>query len=106
MSGDDDKEFKDLLTQLTAAEDPTELINGLPLEMVNKLNKELSPYEQRLEDQKGKPKKAVLLSLTHLRGDYIQRLTLTGIIGFLFAVSKEHEFPPEIKRWQPESQIR
>lgn len=102
MSADDDKEFKDLLAQLQSSPDPTELINGLPLETLNKLNKELSPYEQQLEDQKNKPRKAVLLSLTHLRQDYIQRLTLTGMVGFLFAVSKEHEFPPEIKRWQPE----
>lgn len=102
MSGEDDKEFKELLAQLQASPDATELIDKLPLDMLNKLNKQLSPYEQELEDLKNKPKKAVLLSLTHLSSDYIQRLTTTGMIGFLFAVSKEHEFPPEIKRWQPE----
>ena len=101
MANQEDEEFQKLLQQFK--DNPEQVdIEKIPIELVYKLNKELSPYENRgQDDAKNQIKKVAFLSITHLREDYIQRLTLTGIVGFLFQVAKEHEFDPSIRRWQP-----
>lgn len=97
---DQDKEFDTLLADLQANPSDANL-EKLSNEQLAALTKKLSPYEKRLPESEATVKTAALLSTTHLREDYQERLILTSLLGFLHTVAKEQKTPPEIKRWTP-----
>ena len=96
----DDPELQKLLEQLQENPD-SEALDKLPLETLNALNKKLDPYNQYNPDQKDTKQKTVLLSLTHLREDYQERLLTTSMIGFLYTVAKEYSPDAALRRWTP-----
>lgn len=102
MSNKSDKEFQDLLNK--ALKDPESInVDELSNEDILKLQKELNPVGSFVDPDAKNPNKqrAALLSIAHLREDYIQRLTLTSMIGFLFTVAREYSCPAELRRWIP-----
>jgi hypothetical protein len=46
-------------------------------------------------------KRIAAVSYTNLREDYLRRLTMTSLVGFIFQVFSEWEVPVEQRRWVP-----
>ena len=70
-------------------------------EQVLLLQKRLNPYSYVSESMNNSTtKKSVAASYTNLREDYIQRFTMTSLVGFLFRMVREWEVPPEDRRWR------
>jgi len=71
-------------------------------EQVMQLQKRLNPYASLAGPRpvEGR-KKVAVVSYTNLREDYLRRLTMTSLVGFLFQVYHEWEVPAPQRRWTP-----
>jgi outer membrane biosynthesis protein TonB len=98
--GADGADFKALVADILA--DP-ERINdeSISPEQVLELQKLLNPYAPYIPEDAGDAghKRSVAASCTNLRALYLQRFTMTALVGFLFRVADEWEVPEEVRRW-------
>lgn len=94
------EDFSALLKEFENSPDKIN-VESLTPEEVELLLKKCNPYGYVDNDAKDQKQKAAFLSITHLREQYIQRFTMTGLVGFLFAVLKEHTPKAETLRWEP-----
>jgi hypothetical protein len=97
--GDGEVDFEGLLADIL--ENPERVLDkDLTPEQILKLQRQLNPYAYVAGDA-GDPghQRAVALSYTNLREDYIRRFTMTGLVGFLFRMHDEWEPPPTSRRW-------
>jgi hypothetical protein len=82
-----------------------ERVNGADItpEQIFEIQKRLNPY-QSIPGVPREPERlrAVAAAYTNLRADYLQRLTMTALVGFLFRVHDEWEVPAEARRWRDE----
>jgi hypothetical protein len=95
-------EFETLLRDVS--ENP-EIINDtkrVSPEDVEALLKRMNPYAARAGPVPNPENKRVAVcSMTNLREDYLKRLTMTSLVGFLFQMHDEWEVPAERRRWLP-----
>ena len=100
---DDNSNFDSLLNDIL--ENP-ELIfqKDFSPEQLLKIQKKLNPYSSiassPIVDER---RKVVACSYTNLREDYLKRLTMTSLVGFLYQMYNEWEVEPIHRRWIPES---
>ncbi len=87
-------------------ENPEILLKSeLTAEQVLEIQKRLNPYAG-IAGPAPSPdhKKVAACSYTNLREEYLRRLTMTSLVGFLFQIFHEWEVPVEQRRWIPASQ--
>ena len=86
------------------------LQKNLSEEQLLKIQKRINPYSSitgpngpnssRTIDSK---KRTIVCSYTNLREDYLKRLTMTSLVGFIYQMYNEWSIEPEIRRWTPET---
>ncbi|GFR88153.1 protein B602L [Elysia marginata] len=70
-------------------------------EQVLALQKKMNPYAYVAGNTgSAEQKRSVAASYTNLRADYLQRFTMTSLVGFLFRMLEEWEVPVEVRRWK------
>jgi len=91
--------FADLLADIM--ENPERVLDkAITPEQVIELQKRLNPYAYVAGDaENAEHKRSVAASYTNLRADYLQRFTMTSLVGFLFRTLDEWEVPVESRRW-------
>ena len=94
-----DPSFNDLLADIM--ENPERLLSeDISPEQVLELQKRLNPYAYVTGDAgDADHKRSVAVSFTNLRAEYIQRFTMTSLVGYLFRMLNEWEVPAEARRW-------
>ena len=97
----DPAEFDKLVNNIL--EDPDILLTAdLTAEQILELQKRINPYSgiagAPLDPER---KRVIACSYTNLREDYLRRLTMTSLVGFLFQLEQEWEVPAEQRRWTP-----
>lgn len=98
-SSENPMSFEELLADIR--ENPERILEpSITPEQILALQKGLNPYAYVAGDS-GDPtrKRMVAASYTNLRADYLQRFTMTSLIGFLFRMLDEWEVPAEARRW-------
>ena len=105
MADLDDTDFDNLLNDIL--KNPELILQkDLTEEQLRKLQQKINPYSAitgsglAAEDEK---KKVVVCSYTNLREDYLKRLAMTSLVGFIFQIQHEYDIEPEQRRWTPES---
>lgn len=74
----------------------------LTSEQILEIQKRLNPYAGIAgTGTTGERKRIAAVSYTNLREDYLRRLTMTSLVGFLFQVQQEWEVPSEYRHWTP-----
>lgn len=63
------------------------------------LQKRLNPYSYVPATTDSERKRAVAVSYTNLRAEYLERFTMTSLVGFVFRMLDEWEVPAERRRW-------
>ncbi len=98
-AADAEPSFDALLADIL--ENPGRVLDkDLTPEQILGLQRQLNPYAYVAGDAADPgQKRAVALSYTNLREDYIRRFTMTGLVGFLFRMQEEWEPPPASRRW-------
>jgi hypothetical protein len=102
---EDPVDFDNLVNDIL--ENPELLLKtNLTAEQVLEVQKRLNPYAgiaapPAEEDMV----RVAACSYTNLREEYLRRLTMTSLVGFIFQVFKEWEVPAELRRWTPESKV-
>jgi hypothetical protein len=97
----DAADFDRLVSEIL--ENPEALLDpALTPEQILEIQQRLNPYA----GVAGPPpapgrKKVAACSYTNLREDYLRRLLMTGLVGFLFQMYHEWEVPAEQRRWVP-----
>ncbi len=91
-----DSEFDELLNAIL--EDPEKVLNkaDLDTDKIIALQKRLNPYGMKKTVQN----KFAAISQTNLVESYVRRLTMTGMVGFLYQMLEEYEIDPKLRRWQ------
>lgn len=102
VSAISESEFNNMLADIM--ENPEKLHDASLYsdEQILEIQKRLNPYggvagPPRAPDQK----KVAAVSYTNLREDYLRRLTMTSLVGFVFQMLTEWEVPAEARRWTP-----
>jgi hypothetical protein len=92
--------FEELLGDIM--ENPEKVLDkNITPEQVLALQKMMNPYAYVAGDTgDAERKRSVAASYTNLRADYIQRFTMTSLVGFLFRMLDEWEVPAEARRWK------
>lgn len=92
--------FEELLGDIM--ENPEKVLDeNITPEQVLVLQKMMNPYAYVAGDTgDAERKRSVAASYTNLRADYIQRFTMTSLVGFLFRMLDEWEIPAEARRWK------
>lgn len=102
VSATDDLDFDSLIEDVL--EHPEKLLkeDQLTADQVLAIQKRLNPYARiagpALESDQ---KRVVVCSYTNLREDFIRRMTMTSLVGFIFQLLHEWEVPVEARRWVP-----
>jgi hypothetical protein len=101
----DEAVFDEMLRDIMAN---PEKINDKTLyseEQILELQKRLNPYAGVAGPPRSVDHKRVAaVSYTNLREDYLRRLTMTSLVGFVFQMLTEWEVPAEARRWTPAAQ--
>ena len=97
----DPEEFDRLVGSIL--EDPDILLTAdLTAEQILALQKRINPYAgiagPPIDPER---KRVIACSYTNLREDYLRRLTMTSLVGFLFQIEQEWEVPADQRRWTP-----
>ena len=100
-----DVDFDNLLNDIL--ENPELILQkDLTEDQLRKLQQKINPYSsiagpgQCIEDDK---KKVIVCSYTNLREDYLKRLAMTSLVGFIYQMQHECSIEPEQRRWTPET---
>ena len=97
-----DKKFDELLKEIL--ENPDKLLDSsITNDQILEIQKRISPYVGIANDTHNvnDKKKVIAASYTNLREDYIQRFTMTSLVGFLFQLLHEWEVPANKRKWIP-----
>jgi len=71
-------------------------------EVLLRLQKAMNPYGGPTpEDSRPGHTRALAFSYTNQRENYIERFTMTTLVGFLFRMFREWEVPTDTRRWDP-----
>lgn len=92
--------FEDLLGDIM--ENPEKVLDKtITPDQVLALQKMMNPYAYVAGDTgDALRKRTAAASYTNLRADYLQRFTMTSLVGFLFRMLDEWEVPAEARRWE------
>ncbi len=84
-------------------ENPERILDAdLTPEQILELQKRLNPYAGVAgAPPDPKTKRVAACSFTNLREDYICRLSMTSLVGFVFQMLHEWEVPADARRWTP-----
>ena len=100
-----DPDFDNLLNDIL--QNPELILQkDLTEEQLRKLQQKINPYSAiagpglAAENDK---KKVVICSYTNLREDYLKRLAMTSLVGFIYQMQHECEIEPDQRRWTPET---
>ena len=98
---EDPTDFDQLVADIL--DNPEKLLDpGLTAEEVLEIQKRLNPYAGIAGTASGaEHKRVAACSYTNLREDYLRRLTMTSLVGYLFQMHHEWTVPPEARRWAP-----
>lgn len=81
----------------------------LTSEQLLELHRRIKPYAGiggAPEDEKADFKRIVAASFTNLKEDYIRRMTMTSLVGFIFQVYHEWTVPPAQRTWVPAAEAK
>jgi hypothetical protein len=81
----------------------------LTSEQLLELHRRIKPYASiggAPEDEKADFKRIVAASFTNLRERYIQRMTMTSLVAFIFQVYHEWAVPPAQRTWLPAVEVK
>ena len=106
MAGENSTDFAALVEEIL--ENPERLMDeSLTAEQILEIQKRMNPYAGIAAQPSGPDRlQVVACSYTNLREDYLRRLTMTSLVGFLFQLFQEWEVPAAQRRWVPASQKR
>jgi hypothetical protein len=92
--------FEDMLRGIMSGD--ASAIESASEEDLLRLQKAMNPYGGPTpEDSRPGHTRALALSYTNQREDYIERFTMTSLVGFLFRMYREWEVPSDARRWDP-----
>jgi hypothetical protein len=101
---DDDTDFAALMEEFIKNPDA---INEMTEAQVLELQRRFNPYGRIAGPAPDEERqRAVAVSYTNLREDYLRRLTMTSLVGFVFQMLHEWEVPADQRRWAPADQRR
>jgi hypothetical protein len=95
----DDTDFDKLLAEVM--KNPERLMSEeLSAEQIMELQKKMNPYAYVAGDAgDATHKRAVAASYTNMRADYLQRFTMTSLVGYAFRMHREWDVPKELCKW-------
>lgn len=94
-----DGDFEDLLASVLRGD--TAALDAADEKTLQRLGKALHPHSHVPRDERPEVRRALAASFTNLRETYIERFTVTALIGFLFRMHREWEVPDDACRWDP-----
>ena len=99
---DFDKLVADILENPERILDPS-----LDDDTVLAIQRQINPYA-RVAGPPPPPdrKRVIAASYTNLRENYLRRLSMTSLVGFLYQVLSEWDAPADVRRWHPEAAKR
>lgn len=94
-----DKLVEDILEHPDRILDP-----NITAEQILEVQKRLNPYASVAGPAPDKEhKRMIACCYTNLREDYLRRLNMTGLVGFIFQMLHEWEVPADQRSWIPEA---
>ena len=99
-----DQSFESLIADIT--ENPEKLLDpSITPEQILEIQKRMNPYAYVVKDSGSEGhKKTVAASYTNLRADYLQRFTMTAMVGYVFRMLDEWEAPVKVRQWEDEGE--
>jgi hypothetical protein len=95
----DEVEFQELLRGIKA--DPYNAkIDDLETDVIERLHKELNPYNNRVAPATDTKARQIIFSHTQLQEQYQRRFIMTSLVGFLYRILSEYEVPNTDRRWE------
>jgi hypothetical protein len=86
--------------------DPSKL-NQLSEEELQALHKKLSPYGVVKADPSDVGcKNATVVSVTNQRDEYMRRVLMTSLVGFVWTMQEEWEAPEELLKWKRDTRMQ
>lgn len=68
---------------------------------VEQLAEHIGPYSHVPKVEHESEVRTAIFSYTNLREEYLQNLTMTSLVGYIFRAHYEHKIPAEDRRWSP-----
>jgi len=98
------EDFDSLVQDLM--EHPENIMSAdLTTEQLLEIQKRINPYA-RIAGIKSEVKQTAAISCTNLREEYLRRLTMTSLVGFINQVASEWDVPVTSRKWVPESVVK
>ena len=95
----DEVEFQNLLSGIKA--DPySAKLEELDTDVIQRLYKELNPYNHNVVPTENKTVRQITFSNTPLQEMYQRRFIMTSLVGFIYRVLSEYEVPNNDRRWE------
>ena len=95
----DEVEFQELLSGIKADPYSTKL-EELDTDVIQRLYKELNPYNHNVVPTENKTVRQITFSNTPLQEMYQRRFIMTSLVGFIYRVLSEYEVPNTDRRWE------
>ena len=107
MTAEENINFDELIGDIM--ENPELLLSDkFTAEQILEIQKRLNPYAGIAAKKGTNPdfKKVAAVSYTNLREDYLRRLTMTSLVGFIYQMAHEWEVPEKQRKWvAPEKKL-
>lgn len=95
----DEVEFQELLNGIKANPHSAKL-EELDTDVIQRLYKELNPYNHNVVPVDDKNIRQITFSNTQLQEMYQRRFIMTSLVGFIYRVLSEYEVPNTDRRWE------
>ena len=95
----DEVEFQELLNGIKANPHSAKL-EELDTDVIQRLYKELNPYNHNVVPIDDKNVRQITFSNTQLQETYQRRFIMTSLVGFIYRVLSEYEVPNTDRRWE------
>ena len=95
----DEVEFQELLNGIKANPHSAKL-EELDTDVIQRLYKELNPYNHNVVPVDDKNVRQITFSNTQLQETYQRRFIMTSLVGFIYRVLSEYEVPNTDRRWE------
>jgi hypothetical protein len=102
---EDPVDFDNLVSDII--DNPELLLTAkLTVEQVLEVQRRINPYAGIAGPAPGEDVvRIAACSYTNLREDYLRRLTMTSLVGFIFQMSKEWDVPASARQWTPDGKV-
>jgi hypothetical protein len=95
----DEVEFQELLSGIKANPHSAKL-EELDTDVIQRLYKELNPYNHNVVPVDDKNVRQITFSNTQLQETYQRRFIMTSLVGFIYRVLSEYDVPNTDRRWE------